>query len=163
MSPSAYGKTVVLLAKRVPTGVIEWVRGLFFWGGGPWPLSRVADVQLTWLLFLRLAVLHIFLSNLKRGRNYHFYLQTVHPRGGSHLPLRCCFWVPARATAPWFRWIAWRPRDHSESQCQAWQNGRITLSTLITFQFSISSTNQKNRANKNRVFWPFRWRSRTSE
>jgi hypothetical protein len=24
---------------------IEWVPGLFFWGG-PWPLSRVSDVQL---------------------------------------------------------------------------------------------------------------------
>jgi hypothetical protein len=24
-------------------------------------------------------------------------------RGDSHLPLRCCFWVPAHVTAPWFR------------------------------------------------------------
>jgi hypothetical protein len=33
-----------------------------------------------------------------------FHLQTVHPRGGSNLPLICCFWVPAHATALWFRY-----------------------------------------------------------
>jgi hypothetical protein len=49
---------------------------------------------------------YLSLENLKRGRNYPFYFRTMHPRGGSHLPLRCCFWVPAHATTPWFRWIA---------------------------------------------------------
>jgi hypothetical protein len=38
-----------------------------------------------------------FSLKLKRGRNCHVYLGKVHPRGGSHLPLRCCFWVPAHA------------------------------------------------------------------
>jgi hypothetical protein len=44
---------------------------------GPWPLSQDSDVKFTWELFLRLAVLHIFLYNLKRGRNNHCHLQTA--------------------------------------------------------------------------------------
>jgi hypothetical protein len=99
----------------------------------------------------------------RTGSKLSFYLQTVHPRGGSHLPLRCCFWVLAHAIAPWFRWIAWRPRDHLESQCKDWQNGRIIYLLSLHSSFRFLRLTQKNRATKNRVFWPFGWRSRTSE
>jgi hypothetical protein len=54
-------------------------------------LSRVPLSQFIRELFLHLAVLLIFLQNSKQGQNYHFYFRTIHPRGGSHLLLRCCF------------------------------------------------------------------------
>jgi hypothetical protein len=60
-------------------GLLSRSHDFFF---GPWPLSEDADVQLIWEQLLSLAVLHIYMENLKRGRNFHFYLRTVHPRGG---------------------------------------------------------------------------------
>jgi hypothetical protein len=53
-----------------------------------WPLSQDAELQLTNSTFSCTPYVSV---ELKRGRNHHFNLQMVHPRGSSHLPLRCCF------------------------------------------------------------------------
>jgi hypothetical protein len=123
-------------------GVIVWVPG-FFWRTS----SRVLHIKFTRELFLRYAVLHIFLQNCKRGRNYHFYFRTVHPRGGSHLPLRCCFGFLHTQQLRCF--------DESRNDQRIIRNRSSKINTIAAslylpasyFSFRVLRLAQKKRAN----------------
>jgi hypothetical protein len=139
-----------------PCQVQGWLSGSTFFFNFHGHYLKMQKIQLTWKLFLRLAVLYIFLLKLKRGWNYYFYFRTVHPRGGSHLPLRC--WHTQQL----------RGFDESRNDQGIIQNRRTKINTAVawlylpesSFTFRILRLAQKNGANKNRVFLPFGWRWR---
>jgi hypothetical protein len=108
---------------------------------------------------------YLSLEHETGSKYYQFNLRKVHPLGGSYLPLRCCFWVPARSNSMGF--------DELRNDQGKIQNRSAKINTAVaSFYLPTSSFNvrilrlaQKIGANLKRqksCFWTVRMEVKTT-